>query len=41
LRAFRDGFSKYEKIDPEMQRVIFGYDFVVLILDPKASHSLE
>jgi hypothetical protein len=38
LRALRDGFSKYGKIDPELERVIFGYDFVVLIPDPKASH---
>src|ERR1700676_1048081 len=38
LRALRDGFSKYGKIDPELGRVIFGYDFVVFIPDPKASH---
>ena len=38
LRALRDGFSKYGKIDPELERVIFGYDFVVFIPDPKASH---
>jgi hypothetical protein len=41
LRAFRDGFSKYGKIDPELERVIFGYDFVVLIPDPKASHVIQ
>ncbi|MGA2097105.1 MAG: hypothetical protein ABSH39_12455 [Candidatus Acidiferrum sp.] len=41
LRALRDGFSKYGKIDPELERVIFGYDFVVLIPDPKASHPIQ
>jgi hypothetical protein len=41
LRALRDGFSKYGKIDPELERVIFGYDFVVFIPDPKASHPIQ
>jgi len=41
LRALRTNFSKYGKIDPELERVIFGYDFVVLIPDPKPSHDLE
>jgi hypothetical protein len=41
LRALRDQFSKYGKIDPELERVIFGYDFVVLIPDPKASHAIQ
>jgi hypothetical protein len=41
LRALRDGFSKYGKIDPELERVIFGYDFVVFIPDPKASHTIQ
>ncbi|HXY25155.1 MAG TPA: hypothetical protein VEI73_10935 [Candidatus Acidoferrum sp.] len=41
LRALRTNFSKYGKIDPEFERVIFGYDFIVLIPDPKASHDLE
>jgi hypothetical protein len=41
LRALRDGFSKYGKIDPELERVIFGYDFVVFIPDPKASHVIQ
>jgi hypothetical protein len=41
LRALRDSFSKYGKIDPELERVIFGYDFVVLIPDPKASHVIQ
>jgi hypothetical protein len=41
LQALRDGFSKYGKIDTELERVIFGYDFVVFIPDPKASHVLQ
>ena len=41
LRALRDSFSKYGKIDPELERVIFGYDFVVLISDPKPSHAIQ
>ena len=41
LRALRDGFSKYGKVDPELERVIFGYDFVVFIPDPKASHVIQ
>jgi hypothetical protein len=41
LRALRDGFSKYGKVDPELERLIFGYDFVVFIPDPKASHPIE
>ncbi len=41
LRALRDGFSKYGKIDSELERAIFGYDFVVLIPDPKPSHVLQ
>jgi hypothetical protein len=41
LRALRDSFSKYGKIDPELERVIFGYDFVVLIPEPKASHAIQ
>ncbi len=41
LRGLRDHFRRYGKIDPELERIIFGFDFVVLIPDPKASHSLE
>jgi hypothetical protein len=41
LRALRDGFSKYGKIDPELERVIFGYDFVIFIPDPRASHAIQ
>jgi hypothetical protein len=41
LRALRDDFSKYGKVDPELERVIFGYDFVVFIPDPKAAHTIQ
>jgi hypothetical protein len=41
LRALRDGFSKYPKIDPELERVIFGYDFIVFIPDAKPSHLIQ
>jgi hypothetical protein len=41
LRALRDKFPTYGKIDPELERVIFGYDFVVFIPDPKASHTIQ
>jgi hypothetical protein len=41
LRALRDGFSKYGKVDAELERVIFGYDFVIFIPDPKAAHVVE
>jgi hypothetical protein len=41
LRSLRDGFAKYGKIDPELERVIFGYDFVVFIPDPKAAHGVQ
>jgi hypothetical protein len=41
LRALRNGFSNYGKIDPELERVIFGYDFAIFIPEPKASHVLQ
>jgi erythromycin esterase-like protein len=41
MRALRDTFSKYGKIEAGLERIIFGYDFVVLIPDPKPSHDLE
>jgi hypothetical protein len=41
VRGLRDKFNSYGKIDPELERVIFGYDLVVLIPDPKASHQIE
>jgi hypothetical protein len=31
LRAFRQGFSSLGPVDREMERLIFGYDFLVLI----------
>ncbi len=40
LRALRPSFQKYGKLDPELERLIFGYDFVVLIPDPRAAHAL-
>ncbi len=41
LRVLREHFGKYGKVDPELERTIFGYDFVVLIPDPKPSHDLS
>ena len=40
LRGLRPVFGKLGKVDPELERLIFGYDFVVLIPDPKPSHAL-
>jgi hypothetical protein len=40
LRTLRSGFRKLGPVDPELERVIFGFDFVVLIPDPKPSHPL-
>ncbi|MGA8267847.1 MAG: hypothetical protein WB787_08785 [Candidatus Acidiferrales bacterium] len=40
LRVLRDHFGKYGKVDPELERTIFGYEFVVLIPDPTPSHDL-
>lgn len=41
LRTLRAKFSSYGKLDPELERLTFGMDFVVLIPDPKASHELS
>jgi hypothetical protein len=38
LRALRPGFRKLGALDPELERMIFGYDFLVLIPDPKPAH---
>ena len=38
LRALRPIFGKLGKVDPELERLIFGYDFAVLIPDPKPAH---
>jgi hypothetical protein len=40
LRALRPSFGTYGKLDGELERLIFGYDFLVLIGDPRASHPL-
>jgi hypothetical protein len=39
LRALRSGFRKLGALDPELERLIFGYDFMVLIPDPKPEHA--
>ena len=40
LRGFRPGFRSLGPVDREMERLIFGYDFLVLIPHPAASHPL-
>jgi hypothetical protein len=40
LRGFRPGFHSLGPLDREMERLIFGYDFLVLIPHPTASHPL-
>jgi len=39
LRAFRPEFRSLGPVDREMERLIFGYDFLVLIPHPAASHT--
>jgi hypothetical protein len=41
MRGLRSHFGAYGKLDTELERVIFGYDFVVLVPDPAASHGME
>lgn len=41
MRELRLHFGAYGKLDTELERVIFGYDFVVLVPDPAASHGME
>lgn len=41
LRALRTGFSQFGKIDPEFERVIFGYDFILLVPQATPSHDVE
>ena len=41
LRGLRPHFGAYGKLDTELERVIFGYDFLVLVPDPAASHGME
>lgn len=38
LRGLR--VAKLGKLDPELERLIFGYDFLVVIADPKPAHPL-
>jgi hypothetical protein len=40
LRALRADFDRYGALDKELERLVFGYDFLVLIADPKAEHPL-
>ncbi|HLV86555.1 MAG TPA: hypothetical protein VKV39_06220 [Candidatus Sulfotelmatobacter sp.] len=41
LRAFRQGFSSLGPVDREMERLVFGYDFLVLIPNATASGLLQ
>jgi len=41
LRALRSHFASYGKVDPELTRMIFGYDFLVLVPQTTASTDLE
>jgi hypothetical protein len=40
LRPLRAEFDTFGKLDPEMERMIFGYDFLVLVADPRPEHPL-
>lgn len=39
-RSLREKFSSFSGVDPELERMIFAYDYVILIPDPTASHPL-
>src|SRR5262249_20972376 len=41
LRALRTSFAKFGKLDPEFERIIFGYDFIALVPDATPSHDAE
>jgi hypothetical protein len=41
LRTLRAHFGEYGKLDPELERTIFGYDFLVLIADPRPQHPMR
>ena len=41
LRGFRPGFRSLGPVDREMERLVFGYEFLVLIPHPAASHPIE
>lgn len=40
LRALRPAFGSLKVGDAELERLVFGYDFVVIVRDPTASHPL-
>jgi hypothetical protein len=40
LRALRPRFDRYGALDKEMERLVFGYDFLVLVADPRPEHPL-
>jgi hypothetical protein len=37
-RSLRDKFASFTGVDPEMERMIFAYDYIVLIPETTASH---
>jgi hypothetical protein len=39
-RSLRENFNSYSGIDPGLERMIFAYDYIILIPDPAASHPL-
>jgi hypothetical protein len=40
-RSLRDKFGSFSGVDPEMERMIFAYDYIVLIPETTASHPLS
>ncbi|MCE9576795.1 MAG: hypothetical protein K8W52_26855 [Deltaproteobacteria bacterium] len=38
LRTFRSHWGRFGALDPELERLVFGYDFLVLIPDPQPQH---
>jgi hypothetical protein len=41
LRALRKGFRSLEPVDKEMERMVFGYDLMVLIPNPTPSKQIQ
>jgi erythromycin esterase-like protein len=41
LRALRPGFHSLGHVDCEMERLIFGYDFIILVPQPTASKPIQ
>jgi hypothetical protein len=39
-RSLRDKFNSYSGVDPGLERMIFAYDYIILMPDPAASHPL-